>query len=133
MKLLLGTRVYVDFPTLSAIIYPREVIDAMLADKKLRESIKNRTLVGGIFDGPFPNAKDGLITHFVTDIRLYNDEIVVELETLETDEVRAALDTIPHKKAAIVMKVPSDEGNIGSTVRKILSVECVHIKEDYYA
>ncbi len=133
MKLLLGTRVYTDFPTTSAIIYPKEVMERALADNALREAIRDRKLVGGIFDGPHVTPKDSLITHYVTDIRIYNEEIVVELETIETDEVNEALAAIGRKKAAIVMQVPAAQGGVGSIVRKILSIECVHIKEDHNA
>lgn len=130
MKLLLGTRLYVDFPTIDAIIYPRAVVEAALNDPIFRDALTNRMIVGGIFDGPRIAPKYDIVTHFVTDIRIYNDEVVVELDVIDNPKIYELLDTIKNKKAAIIIKVASGQGAPGTIIRKILDIECVHIKED---
>lgn len=131
MKLLLGTRLYVDFPTVDGIIYPRSVIETALLNEQSK--IRAGKLFGGIFDKPRLTPKDGIITHIVRDIKIYNDEIAVEIETLEGDDVKALLDSIEHKSAAVIIKVPTGQGGPGTTVRSINSIEYVHIREDRYA
>lgn len=133
MKLLLGSRLYVDFPTVNAIIYPRKVVEKALAAPELREALDNRMMAGGIYDGPHLTPKDGIITHVVTDILIYNDEVVAELDVIESPEVEKLLDTIKHKKAAIITKIYVGQGGPGSIIREILGIECVHIKEDQSA
>lgn len=132
MKLLLGTRLYVDFPTLDGIIYPRAVIEAALIDA--RRNIDSGLILGGIFDESNPaSPQDGVITHYVTDILIYKEELAVELETIETADVDDRLAAIKNKKAAIIYRIPKGQGAPGTTVRKIVSIEAVHIREDRYA
>lgn len=132
MKLLLGTRLYVDFPTLDGVIYPRPVVEAALNES--RHKIDSGLILGGIFDEACPTTpKENMTTHYVTDILIYNDEVAVELETIETAEIDERLAEIKNKRAAIIIKVPTDQGAPGTTVRKIVSIEAVHIREDKYA
>jgi hypothetical protein len=130
VKLLLGTRLYVDFPTIDAVIYPRKVVEDALNAPTFRDALKNQMIVGGIFDGPHLTPKHGIITHCVTDISIFNDEIVVELEIIDNPVVCELLGAIRHKKAAIIIRVTAGQGVPGSIIRKIIDIECVHIKED---
>lgn len=133
MKLLLGTRLYVDFPCPDGSIYPRSVVEDALNNTQFRDALKNRMIVGGIFDGPHLAPKHNIITHYVTDIRIYNDEVVAELEIIENPEVYELVESIKYKKAAIVVKIDISDGLPGSIIRKISDIECVHIKEDQNA
>lgn len=129
MKLTLGTKLYADFPTTSGIIYTREAIIAVIQASE--QKILDGLMVGGVFDEESPFVpKENRITHKVTNIFLYNNEIAVEIDTLEDEDTKRLIDTIKHKKAALVTKLPAKDGDPGSTVRKINSIECIHIRED---
>jgi hypothetical protein len=123
---------YVDFPTTDGIIYPGDVVERAI--KASEQKIKDGLMVGGVYDEASPFTPiNGMVTHKVIKIFIYNGEVAVEVETIENEEVNKLLDTVKHKKAAIVTKIPARYGGSGTTVRKIVSIECVHIREDRYA
>lgn len=130
MKLLLGTGLIVDFPTLKANIYPKRVVEPLLNSAKLKKQLADGLIAGGIMDGAKLRPKNNLITHIVTDIRLYKDEIVTEIETVDSPQVKKALAAIKKKKANLILHLPESYIGEGIIVRKIYGVKCVHITED---
>lgn len=130
MKLLLGTGLIVDFPTMKANIYPKRVIDPLLSSAKLRKQLADGLIAGGIMDGDKLRPKNNLITHIVTDIKLYKEEIVVEVETVDSPQVKKAIAAIKKPKAAMILHLPESYIGEGIIIRKIYGVKCVHIAED---
>ena len=137
MKKLLGTGLIADFPTLKGNIWPRAVLDKLLFGPDTREAIKLGLLGGGILDHSlsslFPETlmkpKDNIITHFVTDIGLFKDEVVVEVETVDSPQARALFDAVKNPRAALVCMMPESQIGSGLIIRKVDGIRCVHIGE----
>lgn len=137
MKKLLGTGLIADFPTLKGNIWPREVIEKLIFSPETKEAINLGLLGGGILDNSLahldPNSvkkpKDNIITHFVTDIGLYKDEVVVEVETVDSPQARALFDAVKNPRAAIVCSMPESQIGTGLIIRKVNAISCVHIGE----
>jgi hypothetical protein len=126
-QMVLGTGICADFPTLDGNIYPREVLESLVNNPKLKQSIKEGKLIGGVLS----NNKliDNTVTHHVTDIRLFNDELVIEVETKDDDiAAKLLLAPLSEPEAAVVIATPNKLGR-GETVREIQWVESIHIRE----
>ena len=134
MKLLLGTDVIVDFPTRRGNIYPREIISSLLNRPDLRHRIKSGKINGGILDhnNPELEPKRKVITHTVTDIRLYNDEIVVEVDISDDPGAKELLAETKKPMAFIIMKLRDDQlMEDGIIVRQIEDIISVHIGDNH--
>lgn len=137
MKKLLGTGIIVDFPTLKGNIWPKALVERLIFGPEMKEAIKLGLLGGGILDLSLANIdpstlgkpKDNVITHFVTDIGLYKDEIVVEVETVDSPQARALFDAVKNPRAAMVMVMPESQIGSGLIIRKVDGIRCVHVGE----
>ena len=137
MKKLLGTGLIADFPTLKGNIWPKTLLEKILFGPEMQETIKLGLLGGGILDrsmalidpSTLGKPKDNVTTHFVTDIGLYKDEVVVEVETVDTPQARALFDAIKNPRAAIVFIMPESQIGSGLIIRHVDGIQCVHIGE----
>lgn len=137
MKKLLGTGLIADFPTLKGNIWPRAILERLLFGPETKEAIKLGLLGGGILDKSLANIdpstlgkpKDNVITHFVTDIGLYKDEVVVEVETVDSPQARALFDAVKKPQAFMVCLMPESQIGSGLIIKKVDAIRCVHIGE----
>ena len=126
---LLGTGIIADFPTINGNIYPKEVVDRLLSEETLKERISFGELIGGILDPKnLVVPKDGIITHRVIDVRLFNDEIVVEVDMLETSDAQQAMSKIEKPMAALVLRGHDIIGK-GCIINDVDAIRAVHIHE----
>lgn len=137
MKKLLGTGLIADFPTLKGNIWPRATLDRLLFGPETKEAIKLGLLGGGILDRSLAildptslgKPKDNVITHFVTDLGLFKDEVVVEVETVDSPQARALFDAVKNPRAALVLIMPQSQIGSGLIIKKVDGIRCVHIGE----
>jgi hypothetical protein len=137
MKKLLGTGLIVDFPTMKGNIWPREVVEKLIFNTKVKEDIKNGLIGGGILDlsmasidpSTLGKPKDNVITHIVTDIGLFKDEVVVEIEVIDSPQAKELFESIKNPRAALVLAMPQSQIGSGIIVRKVDGIRCVHVGE----
>ena len=126
-QMVLGTGICADFPTLDGNIYPREVLEKLVNNPQLKTVIKEGKLIGGIMNKN--KLLDNTVTHRVTGMRLLNDELVIEVNTLDDDiAARLLLTSIKNPEAAVIIATPTKLGR-GETVREIQWIDSVHIRE----
>jgi hypothetical protein len=124
--MIIGSGIYVDFPTSRGNLYPKATIESALKDEDLRRRLSGGQVFGGIFDRMTFNSVDGIITHKVNDIRLFNDEIIADIELF--DDAKKLFESLKHPEIAIIIECDSLIGD-GMTVHNIKSIETVHIRE----
>lgn len=137
MKKLLGTGIIADFPTIKGNIWPRETIEKFLFSSATKTAIKAGLIGGGVLDLSMANIdpttlgkpKDNVITHIVTDMGLYKDEVVVEIETIDSPQAKTLFESIKNPRAAMVLLMPQDQIGSGLIIRKVDGIRCIHIGE----
>lgn len=137
MKKLIGTGLIADFPTLKGNIWPKALLEKLIFSSETKDAIQLGLLGGGILDYSlatlFPESlakpKDNIITHFVTDIGFYKDEVVVEVETVDSPQARALFDAVKDPRAALVCMMPESQIGSGLIIKKVDGIRCVHIGE----
>lgn len=127
MKLLIGTGVYVDFPTINGNIYTRQAVEKAISDQYLRDRLANGAITGGILDPKTCKPIDDVMTHKVLDIKLYKEEIIVEIDVF--DDTKSFIKSLEHPQAAIVMVRPQQLRN-GQTITEIDEIRTVHLREN---
>lgn len=128
MKLTIGTGVYVDFPTSTGNIYTRQAINKALSNNSLRQKLLDRSMVGGILNSS-NNPVNDVVTHKVLDIKLYKDEIVVDIEVLDNDDSLNLISLLDHPQAVIIMANPQPP-RTGQVITVIDEIRTVHLKEN---
>lgn len=128
-KMIVGTGVYVDFPTMNGNIYTREAVVDALNDQSLKRRLSAGDVIGGILDPIELKPINGTITHRVIDIRLYKDEIIIEIETIDDPKVEKLLKKLKHPEAAITLTRPQTPNENGITINKIDSIQTAHLRE----
>lgn len=126
MKMTVGTGVYVDFPTINGNIYTRGLIHKVFFNPEFKQLLADGKITGGIMDSSC-NPKSDVITHKVSDITLYNDEVVVEIEVLNPEPIKQ----LKHPQAAIILSGPHVKYN-GYTYTEeddFHQVKAVHLRE----
>lgn len=137
MKKLLGTGLIVDFPTLKGNIWPRAIIEKLIFSPQIKEDVKNGLIGGGILDlsmakidpTTLGKPKNNVITHIVTDIGLYKDEVVVEVEIIDSPQAKELFESIKNPRAALVLAMPEDQVGSGIIIRKVDGIRCIHVGE----
>jgi len=126
-RVILGTGVWSDFPTIKGIIYPKDVLESIIYNESIRNRLSNGNMVGGILSQSNTiKPLNGVTTHVVTDIQLYKGEVVVEIEYLDIEMVHKHITT---PEAAVIFKCPMDQPNYFGVINKIEDIYTVHIRE----
>ena len=127
-RLILGTGIIAGFPTLNGNIYPREVLEKAINDQYFRRKIECGEMVGGILDNRTQECIGNMITHKVLDVRLYNEEVVVEIETIDSIEAQLMFSSIKTPEAAMLVNCPEAIAT-GMTIRQINGIKAIHVPE----
>lgn len=127
MKMIVGTGVYADFPTINGNIYTKGLIEKVINNEQFRQLLADGKVVGGVMDPASCKPMDDIITHRVLDVALYNDEIVVEIDVINPEPLKQ----LKHIQAAIVLSSPQARRN-GQTYTEeddFHQVKAVHLRE----
>lgn len=127
MKMIVGTGVYADFPTINGNIYTKGLIEKVIADEQFRQHLADGKILGGIMDPASCKPMNDVITHRVLDVALYNDEIIVEIDVINPEPLKL----LKHPQAAIVLASPQARRN-GQTYTEedeFHQVKAVHLRE----
>lgn len=127
MRMIIGTGVYVDFPTSNGNIYTRGVIEKIFSDPSLKKAIAEGKVLGGILDPESCKPIGDIITHRVIDISIYKDEVIVEIDTINDKVIKS----LKHPQAAIVLTGPNLKkgGQTFTEEHNFDEVRAVHLRE----
>lgn len=127
-RLILGTGIIAEFPTLNGNLYPKAVLERAINDQYFRRKIECGEMIGGILDFRNQGPIGGIITHKVVDVRLFNEEVVVEIETVDDLEAKMMFLSIKSPEAAMLVNCP-EAGMTGMTIRQINGIKAIHVRE----
>lgn len=126
--MIVGTGVYVDFPTSNGNIYTRGIIDKTFNDPGLKKALIEGKVMGGILDIESCKPIDNVITHKVVDIFVYKDEVIVEIDTIDDKVIKS----LKHPQAAIILTGPNIKrgGQTFTESDNFDEVKAVHLREN---
>jgi hypothetical protein len=128
MKMIVGTGVYADFPTINGNIYTKGLIQKVISDEQFRQHLTDGKIMGGIMDPGSCKPMNDVITHRVLNVALHNDEIVVEIDIINPEPVK----NLKHPQAAIVLTSPQmrRSGQTYTEEAEFHQVKAVHLREN---
>ena len=113
MKLRAGTGIFVDKPSINGIVYTRAAVEAAIRDGTLRGRIAEGML-GGLLNRDLDRiAEVSKPTHRVLDILLEDDQVVVDLELLDTPEGQLIRDAIKFGHKIVARPILAVEDVVG--------------------